>query len=230
MNAHLCLQENTKGIDWVVGDLHGCYDKLFKKLYDVQFNFDNDRLICSGDMIDRGRDSKKVVELLDEVWFYSTLGNHELMCLDAYKYDWAMDDFTRNGGMWFYHELPMDQDRIVERFMDLPLTIRFPVQERSYLVVHARIPRDDILNPNMHIDRGMEVVPADYIADAVWDRHITNPFGQTTFVQGFDMVFCGHTVVSEVTQVANYLDLDTGVVFDASKDFVLYNTKSEEIV
>ena len=230
MKANLALQENTKGTDWVVADIHGCYTKLMNKLARINFDFDADRLICSGDLCDRGLESKEVVELLDEKWFYSTLGNHELMCIEAYKFDWARRDFCYNGGMWFYHELPTDQDRIVEKLMGLPLTIRFPVQNRQYLVVHARIPRDDSLHPNMQADKEMSSVSREYMQDAVWSRHITNIFNQTAYVQGFDMVFCGHTVVSEVTQVANYLDLDTGVVFDETKEFVLYNTKTEEIV
>ena len=69
----------------------------------VNFDFDNDRLICSGDLIDRGEKSREVVELLDESWFYSTLGNHELMCIDAYKHDWASAIFLLQ---WRYVVLP----------------------------------------------------------------------------------------------------------------------------
>ena len=230
MKANLVLQENTKGTDWVVGDIHGCYDKLMWKLAQVNFDFDSDRLICSGDLIDRGEKSRQVVELLDDSWFYSTLGNHELMCIDAYKHDWASADFCYNGGMWFYQEFPCDQDRIMERLLGLPLTIRFKVGDKRYLVVHARVPGDDIWNNNMASDWNMEDVPQDYLQDAVWNRHFTNPYNKTQYVGGYDVVFCGHTVLNSPGRLANYVNLDTGVVFDSTKDFVFYNTQTEEIV
>lgn len=230
MKANLFLQENTQGVDWVVADIHGEYTRLMNKLNKVGFDFDRDRLICSGDLLDRGPESLQVVKLLDEVWFYSTLGNHELMCIDAYKYDWTVSNFAQNGGMWFFNLHQMEQDAVVERLMGLPLTIRFQVGDKLYLVVHARVPGDDIWNNNMASDRNMEDVPQDYLQDAVWNRHFTNPYNKTQDVEGYSAVFCGHTVLSSPGRLANYINLDTGVVFDSTKDFVLYNTKTEEIV
>ena len=46
-----------------IGDIHGCYD-LLRELLEYQIKFDpaTDELIFIGDYIDRGPDSKKVVE------------------------------------------------------------------------------------------------------------------------------------------------------------------------
>ena len=230
MKAHLCLEENTNGVDWVVADIHGCHEQLMDKLNHVGFDFNKDRLICSGDLVDRGNDSLAVVKLLDEKWFYSTIGNHEMMCIDAYKHDWAVNIYAQNGGMWFFSLHQCEQDAVIMRLLGLPLTIRFSVGEKRYIVVHARIPRDDAWNRSMQTSQSFCEIPEDYIQTAVWDRHFTNPFNPTQVVEGYDIVFCGHTVLDKPGTLANYLNLDTGVVFDETKDFVIYNTKTEEIV
>ena len=49
------------------------------------FNPDTDLLIPVGDIIDRGPDSLKCLQLMQENWFYAVRGNHEQMALDALK-------------------------------------------------------------------------------------------------------------------------------------------------
>jgi serine/threonine protein phosphatase 1 len=65
------------GQDFVVGDIHGQHDKLVNALALVGFNFIEDRLFSVGDLVDRGKGSKKVVDLLQESWFDAVKGNHE---------------------------------------------------------------------------------------------------------------------------------------------------------
>ena len=53
------LPTNALGKDYVVGDLHGCFDLLQRLLHEVEFNKVTDRLFSVGDLIDRGQDSFK---------------------------------------------------------------------------------------------------------------------------------------------------------------------------
>ena len=78
---------------YAFGDIHGSNDKLIA-LLDTINPKKSDTLIFLGDMIDRGTNSKGV---LDTIMTYETicqvitlLGNHEQMLLDAYL------DFTRS--------------------------------------------------------------------------------------------------------------------------------------
>ena len=73
----LVLPVNTKGNDYVVGDIHGHAKKLLKQLDGIGFDATVDRLICVGDLIDRGPESIEALALLNEPWFFSVLGNHE---------------------------------------------------------------------------------------------------------------------------------------------------------
>jgi serine/threonine protein phosphatase 1 len=69
-----------------IGDIHGCADALATLLRAVDPRPD-DTLIFLGDYVDRGPDSRQVVELLLELQgrchLVTLLGNHEIMLLDA---------------------------------------------------------------------------------------------------------------------------------------------------
>jgi serine/threonine protein phosphatase 1 len=71
---------------FVIGDIHGCYDKLSALLRKISPNPAQDRLLFLGDYIDRGPDSKKVVSKLitlqqEFTYFVALKGNHEQMFL-----------------------------------------------------------------------------------------------------------------------------------------------------
>ena len=102
--SELSFQLNTEVSDYFVGDLHGCYDALMQAMHEVGFDKTKDRLFCTGDLVDRGPDSLKCLELLGEPWFFSVKGNHEAMASMSYvdsgsrQRDWH----TANGGEWFF--------------------------------------------------------------------------------------------------------------------------------
>jgi hypothetical protein len=76
---------NVEGRDFVVGDLHGCFDELTKLMKYVRFDPKRDRLFSTGDLIDRGPNSEECLSLLDKSWFYPVLGNHEDLLLTKIK-------------------------------------------------------------------------------------------------------------------------------------------------
>ena len=76
---------NIDGRDFVVGDLHGCYDELFALLKHVKFDYKNDRVFSTGDLIDRGPKSEECLQLLSKPWFFSVLGNHEDLLIEKIK-------------------------------------------------------------------------------------------------------------------------------------------------
>lgn len=100
-----------KGRLIAVGDIHGCH-REFADLLDKLDLEKDDRLILLGDLINRGPDSGKVVELAREHATASLLGNHELRHLNyrrtddpthLKKYDYATMEQLR-GRDWDYLE------------------------------------------------------------------------------------------------------------------------------
>ncbi len=99
-------------MDYAVGDVHGCLDKLLRLLDVLNYDPAEDRLIFLGDYIDRGPDSKGVVDLLLRLRYENSdniflMGNHEDNFLtyvhacttgeqDSY---WLSEPFFAGGGV-----------------------------------------------------------------------------------------------------------------------------------
>lgn len=62
---------------YVVGDIHGMFHILEKKLKKIGFNKDTDLLVATGDLVDRGKTSIEAIDYLQEKWFTSVFGNHD---------------------------------------------------------------------------------------------------------------------------------------------------------
>ena len=89
-----------------IGDIHGCDTALEVLLRELKIT-PEDTVITLGDVIDRGPDSKRCINLLLELktrcQFRHIMGNHEEMMLDAlYGGEWA-DAWPRYGGMEMLH-------------------------------------------------------------------------------------------------------------------------------
>ena len=65
-----------------IGDIHGCHTEFAELLARLELSKD-DRLILLGDLVNRGPDSLKVIDLAREHRALSLLGNHELRLLKA---------------------------------------------------------------------------------------------------------------------------------------------------
>jgi serine/threonine protein phosphatase 1 len=86
-----------------IGDIHGCFDALTDLIEHKIILTRNDKLILLGDYIDRGNQSKKVVDYiinLIEKGFniVPLMGNHESMLLDALENEAYLPKWIQNGG------------------------------------------------------------------------------------------------------------------------------------
>jgi serine/threonine protein phosphatase 1 len=69
-----------------VGDIHGCADEFEELLERLALGRD-DRLVLLGDLVNRGPDTPRVLDLAREHATVSLLGNHELRLLNFRKTD-----------------------------------------------------------------------------------------------------------------------------------------------
>ena len=82
---------------YAVADLHGMYN-LWRQVIDSLD--ETDTLYMLGDAADRGPDGWKIIkEALTDKRVIYIRGNHDQMLLDAWRYDWASDDYY----MWMYN-------------------------------------------------------------------------------------------------------------------------------
>ncbi|MFO7882450.1 MAG: metallophosphoesterase family protein [Kosmotogaceae bacterium] len=124
---------------YVIGDIHGCLKSLKKLMKKLPVKKE-DELIFVGDYIDRGSDSKGVVDFLVELSNkYKCIflrGNHEQMLLDY------LDD-KKLGRIWYLNGMDAtlksygDINSIPKDHLDFFRSTEFYYLTGDYLIVHA---------------------------------------------------------------------------------------------
>lgn len=190
---------------WVVSDIHGCYQWLMDELQRRHFDPYADLLISVGDIIDRGPDSVRCLQLLHEKWFRAVRGNHEQMALDALESnDFAL--WTMNGGSWFSTlEDKTHALTLLEACRDLPHIIEITCVNGLNVVAHADYPAEAyVWNKPVSLQR------------VLWDRDRLMGFmvGKGQGIQGADHFWFGHTPLDKRYDFNNLHYIDTGAVFD----------------
>lgn len=161
-------EENLKGRDFVVGDLHGSFSLFQTALDAVQFNPLEDRVFSVGDLTDRGPDSLKCLRLINEPWFFAVRGNHENMMVVATGGD-SCDgsrprDFTNNGGGWLFRLTEAEKNEAVDLIRkineEMPFMRTVKHKKGDFDIIHAElgwseetIPTDVQIDELMGLDR-----------------------------------------------------------------------------
>ena len=128
---------------YCVSDLHGEYDLFCRLMQKIRFSA-SDRLIVCGDVLDKGKDCIRLLQLLFSLPNATCLiGNHEY---DFLKFYWALmgqspDDFDgvlqRLRGYFTQGGEGLDWDTM-DRLENLP----FYVETEGFICVHAGVPLD----------------------------------------------------------------------------------------
>ena len=141
---------------WVIPDIHGCAKTLSTLIENQIKPNKNDHLIFLGDYIDRGPDSKGVIDYImnlqqNEYNVTALLGNHEDYCIRAYNADIKNKGFlgfrrkTKIQQEWevyggiqaldsFDVEWPRD---IPEKYIDWMLSLDYFIEVDDFIIVHA---------------------------------------------------------------------------------------------
>lgn len=214
MSPILKLPQNTQGRDFVVGDLHGAFELLERALDEAQFDPATDRVISVGDLIDRGPQSLRSLEFLQQPWFFAVRGNHEDMFLDIIHADGSFDAGAaagniRNGMGWVFEEKAETLAALREKFSALPLTIELATPRGTVGFVHAEVPSG--MDWEVFKEK-LEQGDARTIEIALWGRtRVTKQ--DAAGVAGIDRIFFGHTPQEDgVQRHGNCYYIDTGAV------------------
>lgn len=209
------LPLNEEGRDFVMGDIHGCFDLVEKAMEKAGFDKTRDRLICVGDTINRGPYSLACLEFIGQPWFFAVRGNHEQYFIDAYE----------QGGMTFPRDkITQDNewlsplphhiiDLLYQKFKSLPVIIEAQTSKGKTGIVHADIPKKQSWQTFKNkITAGKKKA---FNAAVTGRMRITD--GVTKKVAGVERVFLGHTPLKEgPVQLGNCFFIDCGAVYRAS--------------
>ncbi len=134
-----------------IGDIHGCFNALNELIENKIQLTKNDQLIFLGDYIDRGLQSKElidyIIELRQNYNLITLMGNHEAMLLDAYNNKNHLAKWLGNGGIKTLDSFGIkslsDLDKKYITFFE---NLKCYHQKDNYLFVHAGF-NNDIEDP-----------------------------------------------------------------------------------
>ena len=203
--------KEIKGKLWAVGDIHGCYNLLMTRLKEVGFDFKNDLLVAVGDLVDRGTQNIKCIELLSKPWFTSVRGNHEDLCIGGLHDEAYKRCHISNGGEWFYMLDGQAMYNIAKTFAELPVALEISYNGKKFGFVHGHIEEnnwDEFKASFAENQRGRAASDL-----AMWGRDRLNEENkQYTHVKGVHAVIMGHTVTQKPCKRDNCYWIDTGAV------------------
>lgn len=232
---HKHFPANTRGRDFVVGDLHGSLSILEHMLKELNFNELTDRLFSVGDIVDRGPDSLGCLRLLRKPWFHAVMGNHEDMMLRAMSGE-DLGLWLANGGNWYIY-LPRDEiydtkDLCVQHVQHLPFAATVDMPDgRKFHLVHAEFDDVEPINDD-DLAKRMPELMNEFCFDGpfpMWGRKLfelifwrdlsakdieehvmqMNSFRAMEHFGNLSTIFSGHTPVHKPTQIGPQINLDT---------------------
>lgn len=188
-----------------IGDVHGCVSTfkwmLFKELKIQQ----QDEVYCLGDYVDRGIDSKGVVDsillLRQQGYHIHTLrGNHEQMMIESMESDQKLDLWLMNGGGNTLDSFGINSYAAMpERYKQFFGDTKFYLSTPDYIFVHAGL---NFNLPDIYADK----------ESMLWSRE---PDAQKSRL-GNKVLVHGHTprpLEYILQQQSNCINIDGGCVY-----------------
>lgn len=191
---------------FVIGDVHGCAATLRKLVEEMLCPLPADHIYLLGDLIDRGPDSKGVLDFIFELRerglsVGSIRGNHEDMFLHAGDDHRYLGIWTANGGLATLGSFQADgPGDVPQRYRGLLGSLPHYILLDDFVIVHAGL--------NFDIPH-----PYDDTVAMLWTR---SPAVDRQRIGGRRLI-CGHTPVSrtqlEASLNSSKIMLDNGCVF-----------------
>ena len=225
-------EKNTKGKDYVVGDVHGCYDLLMRGLDKINFDETKDRMFFVGDVIDRGNKNLELLKLFEKDCFISVRGNHENFIIDCHQNDEFRHKLKfsqikeKNGSKWFDELSESEKNYALNIMRDFPIMIEIETETGLVGIVHADVPL------SMDWEEFKEEIEKndDYTFNlALLSRKRVENFIEKE-VNKISKVFVGHHPVKTTLNLANIFFIDLGAVFGYNLCIVDISAKDEDIL
>jgi len=128
---------------FVIGDVHGCADTLSYLLFEKMKVKRKDKIYFLGDLIDRGPNSKKVLDIIFDLLFRGyrvrcIRGNHEVMALNALKSDKAYNHWLKHGGKVMLKSFRANHIQEIESaYIRFFRSMPYFVEEKDFFLVHG---------------------------------------------------------------------------------------------
>lgn len=209
-----------------IGDIHGC-SKTFEMLLRDKIKINkSDKIYCLGDYIDRGPDSKGVIDIILDLrkkgfHIHTLRGNHEQMMLISGESEKRWEHWIRNGGeatlkSFRIHSLNEMEPKYLQFFR----RTKYIIRNKKFVFVHAGL---DFSLPHPFEDKN----------SMLWIRNFEVPKNK---LQG-QLLIHGHTpkTLKEISE-QNFIspfDIDGGCVYKSKAGMgflVAFDATNQKII
>lgn len=207
-----------------IGDIHGC-SKALESLLESIAPGPDDTIVTLGDYVDRGPDSRGVIEQLVQLSkrtnLVSLLGNHEQMMLDVISGETPYQGWVQHGGVETLDSygfdgrlnfLPAEHVAFFESMVDY-------YETDSHFFVHANYDADVPLD-----DQEIEVIRWRSLRDGIPDPHISGKIAVVGHTANHDgqILDLGFLIALDTYcyggGLLTAMDLKTGEVWQTSEE------------
>jgi serine/threonine protein phosphatase 1 len=205
----------------VIGDIHGCYYTLCK-LYNKLLAH-TDEVYTVGDLIDRGPDSKSVIQFCIENNIKPVMGNHEDMLLKAIRnshYE-ILPGYENNLSIWLWDgggkTIKSYLGKVSKSFQKFANEFR----ECGHYDFISKLPLKMELESCIITHGGIIIdKPLDNV---LWNRQIPSILDKLQII--------GHTTFEGIVNVPNhFINIDTGCVFGGKLTGIIINEITGELI
>lgn len=201
---------------YCIGDIHGCIKTLDYLINQIYIQDSNPTFYFVGDLIDRGPDSKSVIDLIIDLTkknlAHVVLGNHEVMMLNTYKCNQLISEsmWQKNGAestvLSFNPKanikLPI-KDLIPQKYYQFINMLPHFIELKDYFIVHAGF-NFNVSNPFTEIE------------SMVWTREEQNNYDYTkgkTIIHGHTPVPIEQLEARVRNKRVDIINIDSGCVY-----------------
>lgn len=222
---------------WVIPDIHGCLNTL-KSLVENRINLSKtDTIYFLGDYIDRGPDSKGVIDYIIslqtngyEVRYLR--GNHEDYCVKAWEADQKRflfrsnieKDWRKNGAQRTLDSFGVKRPRDIDRkYIEWMKNAEYYIELEDHILVHAGL--------NFNIQN-----PFDDVSSMMWIRNFkvdSNKVGGKKVIHGHVPVEMSMINLFANSEGYDFLAIDNGIYYknrDGFGNLLAYNLDTKELV
>jgi serine/threonine protein phosphatase 1 len=194
---------------FAISDIHGCFKPFYELVINTIKLSKSDQLILLGDYIDRGEQSKEVVDFIIDLFnkgfnITALTGNHEAMLMDSYKNPDLLPLWFMNSGMSTMASFGIQDIRDIEsRYIEFFASLKYYSMIGNVIFVHAGF--DDFAHN-----------PFDDKHTMIWESSSSyqNPLlSGKTIIHGHRPKTISY-VRKLISEKSNVIPIDTGCVYE----------------
>jgi diadenosine tetraphosphatase ApaH/serine/threonine PP2A family protein phosphatase len=200
-----------------IGDVHGCADEFEELLKRLELKPD-DRVIQVGDLVNRGPDSHRVIELAREYQVEAIIGNHELRLLSAREKN--KPNLLKQDDQATVEQLTTDDWKYLEA---IPKFL-YDAQIDTVIVHGGFLPNKPWQTQGSDLITNIQVIDKKGKAAKRSDAPDAAPWADSW--GGSPFVVYGHTPRSRVLERKGSIGIDTGCVYGGHLTAYIIEDKS----